>query len=81
METVSIRERPGRPLLEAIRKCFSDLGAAVVDVPKELRFREDSVGMGVGVFVEGFRGRPGFELGRQVVVESEQRMVREEPGG
>ena len=79
--SMGIREWPGRRLLGECADGSAHPAAAVVDVPQEFGLREHPVGKGSGVLVEWSWRVPRLELGCEVVVEREQRVVSQEPGG
>jgi hypothetical protein len=54
--------------------------AAVIDVTEEFGLGELTVRKGVGVFIKRFWWFPRLELGGEVVVKGQQRVVPQEPG-
>src|SRR5215472_16423535 len=70
---------PGRLLGECV-KGLADAAGAPIDVPEKLGLGEHAVGERVGVVVKRWWRCPRLQLGSQVVVETQQRVVSEEPG-
>ena len=74
--TMCGREWPSRRVVGTRVKRSANPPAAVVDVTEQFGLAEHAVGKGVGVLVKGLWRAPGLELGAEVVVEGQQRVVR-----
>jgi len=80
VESVPISSRSGRSdvLGNCVKRCAHP-PAAVADVTEQFGLGEHTVGKGVGVLVKGLWRFPRLELGGEVVVGGQQRVVLQEP--
>ena len=77
----SARERPSRRILGKRIQRTAHPPAAVIDVTEEFGPGEHTVRKGVGVLIKRLWRFPRLELSGEVVVEGQQRVVSQEPGG